>query len=117
MIKEGNIDEAIDIARNQVDAGAQIIDINMDDAMLDARACMTLFLSRIGVEPDVARVPVMIDSSDWNVVIGGLKCVQGRPIVNSISLKEGEDSFIKKARDIKEMGAAVVVMALSLIHI
>ncbi|WP_290044659.1 methionine synthase [uncultured Muribaculum sp.] len=111
LIKEGNIDEAIDIARNQVDAGAQIIDINMDDAMLDARACMTSFLSRIGVEPDVARVPVMIDSSDWNVVIGGLKCVQGRPIVNSISLKEGEESFIKKARDIKEMGAAVVVMA------
>ena len=72
---------------------------------------MTSFLSRIGVEPDVARVPVMIDSSDWNVVIGGLKCVQGRPIVNSISLKEGEESFIKKARDIKEMGAAVVVMA------
>lgn len=111
LINEGNIDEAIDIARNQVENGAQIIDINMDDAMLDAQAEMAMFISRIGSEPDVARVPLMIDSSNWNAIVAALKCVQGRPIVNSISLKEGEDVFIEKAKYIKDAGAAVVVMA------
>lgn len=111
LIKEGNTDEAVDIARNQVEAGAQIIDINMDDAMLDAVKEMTAFISRIGIEPDVMRVPLMIDSSDWNVIVESLKHVQGRPIINSISLKEGEEKFLSHARHIKEMGASVVVMA------
>ncbi len=111
LIKEGNINEAVEVARSQVENGAQIIDINMDDAMLDAPSQMAAFVSRIGCEPDVARVPVMIDSSCWDAVVAGLKRVQGRPIVNSISLKEGEDTFIAKARYIKDAGAAVVVMA------
>lgn len=111
LIKEGNIDEAIDIARSQVENGAQIIDINMDDAMLDAPKELSRFISRIGSEPDVARVPLMIDSSNWNAIVAALKCVQGRPIVNSISLKEGESEFIAKARYIKDAGASVVVMA------
>lgn len=111
LIKEHNIDEAVDIARRQVEDGAGIIDVNMDDAMLDAPSEMARFISRIGVEPDVAKAPVMIDSSDWNTIAAALKCVQGRPVVNSISLKEGEAAFLQKARHIKEMGAAVVVMA------
>ncbi len=111
LINEKNIDEAIEIARAQVDAGAQIIDINMDDAMLDASAEMASFVDRIGQESDVARVPLMIDSSNWDAVKAGLQHAQGRPIVNSISLKEGEASFLEKARYIKEMGATVVVMA------
>lgn len=111
LIKEGSIDEAVNIARNQVDAGAQIIDINMDDAMLDAVKEMTSFISRIGIEPDVMKVPLMIDSSNWNVIVESLKHVQGRPIINSISLKEGEERFLAHARHIKEMGAAVIVMA------
>lgn len=111
LIKEGAIDEAVEIARSQVETGAQIIDINMDDAMLDATAEMTMFIERVGLEPDIARVPLMIDSSNWDAVVAGLQHVQGRPIVNSISLKEGEQRFIEKARFIKGMGAAVVVMA------
>lgn len=111
LIKEKKIDEAIDVARSQVESGAQVIDINMDDAMLDASEEMSAFIDRIGVEPDVARVPVMIDSSSWEAVVSGLKHVQGRPIVNSISLKEGESRFVEKAVFIREMGAAVVVMA------
>lgn len=111
LIKENGMDEAVGIARRQVDDGAAIVDVNMDDAMLDAPHEMTRFISRLGVEPDVAKVPVMIDSSDWNTITAALKCVQGRPIVNSISLKEGEAAFLQKARHIKEMGAAVVVMA------
>ncbi len=111
LVKEKNIDEAVEIARAQVEAGAQIIDINMDDAMLDATAEMSAFIDRISLEPDIARVPLMIDSSCWATVVAGLQHTQGRPIVNSISLKEGEDRFIEKAQYIKEMGAAVVVMA------
>lgn len=111
LIKEKSIDEAISIAAAQVKAGARIVDVNLDDSMLDAAAEMTSFLSRIAVEPAVAKVPVMIDSSDWAVIVEGLKCIQGRPVVNSISLKEGEEKFLAKARHIKEMGAAVIVMA------
>ncbi|MCM1021878.1 MAG: methionine synthase [Muribaculum sp.] len=111
LIKEGSLNEAITIARIQVEAGAQVVDVNMDDAMLDSSSEIARFLATVGVEPDVARVPVMIDSSDWNTIVAALKTVQGRPIVNSISLKEGEDAFIRKARYIREMGAAVVVMA------
>lgn len=111
LIKEKSIDEAISVAASQVNAGAKIVDVNLDDSMLDAKKEMSSFLARIGVEPSVARVPVMIDSSDWSVIEEGLKRIQGRPVVNSISLKEGEEKFIAKARHIKEMGAAVIVMA------
>ncbi len=111
LIKEGALDEAVEIASTQVEAGAQVVDINMDDAMLDATAEMHRFLARIGAEPAVARVPIMIDSSKWEVIQEALKLIQGRPIVNSISLKEGEETFLKKARYIHRMGAAMVVMA------
>lgn len=111
LIKEGAADEAVAIAASQIRAGADIIDVNMDDAMLDAPVELSRFLSRIGVEPDVARVPVMIDSSNFDAVRAALGCVQGRPVVNSISLKEGEEQFIAKARYISSMGAAMVVMA------
>ena len=111
LINEGNINEAMQIAEAQVEAGAQIIDINMDDAMLNAEKEMTQFITRLGEEPQTARVPFMIDSSKWEVITSALKHVQGKTIVNSISLKEGEDIFIAKARHIREMGAAVVVMA------
>ena len=111
LINEKNYDEALSIACAQVEAGAQIIDINMDDAMLDAEAEMSHFLKLLASEPDVARVPVMIDSSKWDVIQAGLKCVQGKCIVNSISLKDGEENFKVKAEYIKRMGAAVVVMA------
>ena len=110
LIKEKNYDEALEIARKQVEDGAMVIDINMDDGLLDARTEMTHFLNLIAAEPDVARVPVMIDSSKWDVITAGLKCVQGKSIVNSISLKEGEGVFLKHARDVKQLGAAVVVM-------
>ena len=110
LIKEKNHDEALRIARKQVDDGAMIIDINMDDALLDAKAEMVHFLNLIASEPDIARVPVMIDSSKWEVIMAGLKCVQGKGIVNSISLKEGEEVFLSHARDVMRMGAAVVVM-------
>ena len=102
---------AVEVARAQVENGAQILDVNMDDAMLDGVECMTRFLNMIAGEPDVARVPIMIDSSKWEVIEAGLKCVQGKPIVNSISLKEGEGPFLEQARLIKRYGAAVVVMA------
>lgn len=111
LINEGSIDEALQIACSQVEAGAQIIDINMDDAMLDAEKEMAGFITKLGEEPLTARVPFMIDSSKWEVITTALKLVQGKPIVNSISLKEGEDAFVEKARLIREMGAAVVVMA------
>ena len=111
LIKEKNYDEALSIARKQVEDGALVIDINMDDGLLDAKAEMVNFLNRISAEPDIARVPVMIDSSDWEVILAGLKCVQGKAIVNSISLKEGEERFIAHAQDVKRLGAAVVVMA------
>ena len=110
LIKEKKYDEAIAIARQQVSDGALVIDINMDDALLDACAEMTTFLRMIAAEPDIASVPVMIDSSDWQVILAGLKCVQGKCIVNSISLKEGEDVFIQHAKDAMRYGAAVVVM-------
>ena len=110
LIKEKSYDEAIGIARKQVADGALVIDINMDDGLLDAKTEMVNFLNMIAAEPDIARVPVMIDSSDWEVIKAGLKCVQGKSIVNSISLKEGEEMFLEHARDVKRYGAAVVVM-------
>ena len=110
LIKEKNYDEALSIARKQVADGALVIDINMDDGLLEAKTEMVNFLNRIAAEPDIAKVPVMIDSSDWEVIRAGLKCVQGKSIVNSISLKEGEAKFLEHARDVKRYGAAVVVM-------
>ncbi len=110
LVKEKNYDEALSIARKQVSDGALVIDINMDDGLLDARQEMVTFLNLIAAEPDIARVPVMIDSSDWQVIVAGLKCVQGKSIVNSISLKEGEEVFVSHAQDVKRYGAAVVVM-------
>jgi 5-methyltetrahydrofolate--homocysteine methyltransferase len=111
LIREGNLHDAVEIARNQVNNGAQIIDINMDEAMLDSESTMTRFLNLIAAEPDIARVPVMIDSSKWTVLEAGLKCVQGKGVVNSISLKEGEEKFLSQARLVRRYGAAVVVMA------
>ncbi len=111
LIKEENYEEALDIARNQVEGGAQIIDVNMDEGMLDGVYAMTKFLNLIAAEPDIARVPVMIDSSKWEIIEAGLKVVQGKGIVNSISLKEGEAAFIHHAKLIKRYGAAVIVMA------
>ena len=110
LISEGAYDEALAIARKQVEAGAKVIDINMDDGLLDAEFQMRTFLNLIGSEPDICRVPVMIDSSDWRVISTALKCVQGKSIVNSISLKEGEEVFLAHAREIRSMGAATVVM-------
>lgn len=111
LIKEGSYEEALAIARKQVDDGAMVLDVNMDDGLLDAEKEMKHFLNMLACDPDIYRVPVMIDSSNWNVVCQGLKCLQGKCIVNSISLKEGEEVFLSHARDIKMMGAAVVVMA------
>ena len=111
LINEKNYTEALSIARKQVEDGAQVIDINMDDGLLDAREEMKTFLNMLAGEPDIARVPLMVDSSDWNVIREGLKCIQGRSIVNSISLKEGEALFLERAREAKSLGAAVVVMA------
>jgi len=111
LIFNENYDEALSIARDQVEGGAQIIDINFDDAMLDAEEAMTRFLKLIAAEPDISRVPVMVDSSKWSVIEAGLKCVQGKAVVNSISLKEGEAPFIAQAKRILRYGAAVVVMA------
>jgi 5-methyltetrahydrofolate--homocysteine methyltransferase len=111
MILNNQFDEALAVARQQVESGAQIIDINMDEAMLDSEAAMARFLNLIASEPDIARVPIMIDSSKWSIIEAGLKCVQGKPIVNSISLKEGEDAFRHQAKLIRRYGAATVVMA------
>lgn len=111
LIREEKYEEALSIARTQVENGAQVIDVNMDDAMLDAEKEMVTFLNLIMAEPDIARLPIMIDSSKWNVIEAGLKCLQGKAIVNSISLKEGEELFIKQAKTIKRYGAAVIVMA------
>ena len=110
LINDRQYDEAISIARKQVADGALVIDINMDDGLLDARQEMVTFLNMIAAEPDIASVPVMIDSSNWEVIVSGLKCLQGKSIVNSISLKEGEEVFVKHAMDVKRYGAAVVVM-------
>lgn len=111
LINEKNYEEALTIARKQVEDGAQVIDINMDDGLLDAEHEMKMFLNLIASEPDIARVPVMIDSSKWNVIEQGLMCVQGKSIVNSISLKEGEEAFLEHAARIRQLGAATVVMA------
>ena len=111
MILNGQYDEALAVARQQVENGAQVIDINMDEAMLDGEAAMVSFLNLIATEPDIARVPMMIDSSKWEVIEAGLKCVQGKAIVNSISLKEGEEAFIHHATLVRRYGAAAVVMA------
>src|SRR5574337_939339 len=111
LIRNGEYEAAVSIARQQVEGGAQLIDINMDEGMLDAKAAMVRFLNLVACEPDIARVPIMIDSSDWSVIEAGLKCVQGKPVVNSISLKEGEEVFIRRARLIRRYGAAIVVMA------
>ncbi|WP_374973637.1 methionine synthase [Spongiibacter marinus] len=111
LILEGNYDEALSVARQQVENGAQIIDINMDEGMLDAQSAMVTFLNLIASEPDISRVPIMVDSSKWEIIEAGLKCIQGKPVVNSISLKEGEEEFRDRARQCMKFGAAVVVMA------
>ncbi|MDR2991834.1 MAG: dihydropteroate synthase, partial [Burkholderiaceae bacterium] len=111
MILAGQYEQALVVARQQVENGAQIIDVNMDEAMLDSKAAMVRFLNLIASEPDIARVPVMIDSSKWDVIEAGLRCVQGKGIVNSISLKEGRDVFVQHARLVRRYGAAAVVMA------
>jgi len=111
LIKEERFDEALDVARHQVDGGAQIIDINFDDGLIDGKQAMVRFLNLIAAEPDICRVPIMIDSSKWEIIEAGLKVVQGKCIVNSISLKEGEEKFIWEAKQIKRYGAAVIVMA------
>ncbi len=111
LVTEGRFDEAVDIARQQVEAGAQLIDVNLDEAMLDSVAAMTRFMNLIAGEPDIAKVPVMIDSSKWEVIEAGLKCVQGKAVVNSISLKEGEEVFLEHAKLVRRYGAAAVVMA------
>ena len=111
LIKNDQYEEALAVARQQVENGAQIIDVNMDESMLDSEAAMTRFLNLIASEPDISSVPIMIDSSKWSVIEAGLKCIQGKGIVNSISLKEGEEQFLEQARSIRRYGAAVVVMA------
>src|SRR5512136_1219146 len=111
LVLAGDYAGAVEVARQQVENGAQIIDVNMDEAMLDSKAAMVRFLNLIAAEPDIARVPVMIDSSKWDVIEAGLKCIQGKPIVNSISMKEGEAEFKRQATLVKRYGAAAVVMA------
>ena len=111
LILSGDYNTALDVARQQVENGAQVIDVNMDEGMLDGIESMKTFLNLIAAEPDISRVPIMIDSSKWEVIEAGLKCVQGKGIVNSISLKDGEEKFIERAKKIKRYGAAVVVMA------
>ncbi len=111
LILEGQFDEALDVCREQVENGAQIIDVNMDEAMLDGKAAMVHYLNLVASEPDIAKVPVMVDSSKWEIIEAGLKCIQGKGIVNSISLKEGEEAFRRHARLIRKYGAAAVVMA------
>src|SRR5262249_9283660 len=111
LILDGDYTSAIEVARQQVESGAQIIDVNMDEGLLDAEKAMETFLKLIASEPDIARVPIMIDSSKWSVIEAGLKCVAGKPIVNSISMKEGIEPFVEHARKVRRYGAAVVVMA------
>jgi 5-methyltetrahydrofolate--homocysteine methyltransferase len=111
LILNNKYDEALSVARSQVENGAQIIDVNMDEGMLDGKAAMVKFLNLIAAEPDISRVPVMIDSSKWEIIEAGLKAIQGKGIVNSISLKDGEETFIARAKKIKRYGAATVVMA------
>src|SRR6202012_1752104 len=111
LIAEGDYTAALAVARAQGEAGAQVIDVNMDEGLLDSVAAMTTFLNLVAAEPDIARGPVMIDSSKWEVIEAGLKCVQGKAIVNSISMKEGEEKFLRQATQCLRYGAAVVVMA------
>src|ERR1700750_2188201 len=111
LVREGNYDEALSVARQQVENGAQVLDVNMDDALLDGIHAMTTILNLLQAEPDIARIPIMIDSSKFEIIEAGLKCVQGRCIVNSISLKEGEEKFIEQAITCQGYGAAVIVMA------
>jgi 5-methyltetrahydrofolate--homocysteine methyltransferase len=111
LIKDGNFEDALEIAKQQVENGAHIIDINFDEGLIDSEECMEKFLKLVAAEPDISKVPIMIDSSKWSVIESGLKCIQGRGIVNSISLKEGEESFLFQARKILEYGASTVVMA------
>jgi 5-methyltetrahydrofolate--homocysteine methyltransferase len=111
LIKEDRYDEAVAVARQQVESGAQVLDVNMDEGLLDSEYAMVHFLHLIAAEPDIARVPVMVDSSKWSVIEAGLKCLQGKGIVNSISMKEGEAEFLRQARLVRRYGAAVVVMA------
>ena len=111
LIKEERYDEAVEVARQQVDSGAQILDVNMDEGLIDSEKAMVRFLNLIASEPDIARIPVMVDSSKWSVIEAGLKCLQGKGVVNSISLKEGEAAFVEHARKVLRYGAAAVVMA------
>src|ERR1700748_1701561 len=111
LIEADDYDAALAVAREQVESGANVLDVNMDEGLLDSEKAMATFLNLIASEPDISRVPIMIDSSKWSVIEAGLKCVQGKPIVNSISLKEGEEAFIALARKVRRYGAAVVVMA------
>ncbi len=111
LILEGEYEKALDVARQQVENGAQIIDINMDEAMLDSKAAMVRYLNLLASEPDISRVPIMVDSSKWEVIEAALKCIQGKPVVNSISLKEGIEPFLYQAKLLRRYGAAVVVMA------
>lgn len=111
MIKDGDFEAALAVARQQVEGGAQVLDINMDEGMIDGKAAMVRFLNLLAAEPDIARIPIMIDSSKWEIILAGLKCLQGKGIVNSISLKEGEAAFIEQAKEIRRFGAAVIVMA------
>src|SRR5690606_22552532 len=111
LIKDGRYEEAVEVARQQVANGAQILDVNMDEGLIDSEAAMTRFLNLIMSEPDIARIPVMVDSSKWSVIEAGLKCLQGKGVVNSISLQEGKQSFVEQARTILRYGAATVVMA------
>jgi 5-methyltetrahydrofolate--homocysteine methyltransferase len=111
LITAGDYNAALDVARDQVENGAQIIDVNMDEGLIDSQAAMTEFLHLVAAEPDIARVPVMIDSSKWEVIEAGLKCVQGKPVINSISMKEGEEAFITQAKLARDYGAAMIVMA------
>ena len=111
LIGDGDFEQAVQVAREQVESGSQLIDVNMDEGMLDSEAAMHRFLNLVAAEPDIARVPVMVDSSKWSVMLAGLKCLQGKGVVNSISLKEGEAAFLRQAREIRRFGAAVVVMA------
>ena len=110
LIKEDKYEEALDVALNQVRGGAQILDVNMDEGMIDGKEAMVHMLHLIQSEPEIARIPIMIDSSKWEIIEAGLKCVQGKCVVNSISLKEGEDKFIEQATKVKLYGAAVIVM-------
>src|SRR5258706_8504867 len=111
LVRENKYEEALSVARQQVENGAQVLDVNMDDALLDGVQAMTTFLNHLQSEPDIAKIPIMIDSSKWEIIEAGLKCVQGKCIVNSISMKEGEEKFIHQAELCKMYGAAVIVMA------